>query len=195
MVVNHLLRERKKLHNQLLISPALCFLFRLNLPKYWYRIIANQMGVNVSDLAMGWRKLKSSETGRMQEERWSHSAVCDCHCGEGEIFKKIRCCRFLQTLFRQQPHSEEAQDAWTKSLPNMGPELSSSGFNNWSDQKDLIGHPSGICWEKKIRLTKFIEIAEHSCCRFLKRWCWVFAGTCYLPTGITVLWDLRLFIP
>lgn len=113
----------------------------------------------------------------------------------GRNFQKSRCCRFLQTLFRQQPHSEEAQDAWTKSLPNMGPKLSSSGFNNWSDQKDLIGHPSGICWEKKIRLTKFIEIAEHSCCRFLKRWCWVFAGACYLPTGITVLWDLRLFIP
>lgn len=85
--------ERKKLHNQLLISPALCFLFWLNLPKYWYRLIARkryQMGVNVHDLAMGWRQLKSSEAGRVQKERWSRLAVYDCHfiAAERETLRK-----------------------------------------------------------------------------------------------------------
>lgn len=123
VVVNHLLRERKKLHNQLLISLALCFLFWLNLPKYWYRIIARkryQMGKNVPDLAMGWRKLQSSEKGRMQEERWSHLAVCVCRCmaAEKEIFKKADVvCSFRhcldENLIQKRPKMHEASHCQT----------------------------------------------------------------------------------
>lgn len=139
--------ERKKLHNQLLISPALCFLFWLNLPKYWYRLIARkqyQMGVNVPDLAMGWRQLKSSETGRVEEERWNHLSVYDCHCiaAERETFRKGGAGCAFRHYFRWEPHLEQLQDMWIGSFPNMGSKSSSSvvhdRFRVWSKRLNLI---------------------------------------------------------
>lgn len=190
--VNHLLRERKKLHNQLLISPALCFLLWLNLPKYWYRLIAKkknpcEMGMNVPDLAMGWKQFKSSKTGRRaQEERWSHLAVYECHCiaAETETFRETGTgC----SCFGWEPHSEQLQDTWTKSLPNMGPELRISVvrdcFPVWSKRLNLAAFWDML--ETKNRLTQFIKKADCSHLSCLKRWR-VFGGASYLSVGMIV---------
>lgn len=53
--VNHSLRKRKKLHNQLLICPALCFLFWLHLPKYWYKLTARKKKkVSEAEVECAW---------------------------------------------------------------------------------------------------------------------------------------------